>query len=165
MLFSPTSLGNALMTLIAFLILFYVIYRFAYQPVMNILNERKELIEQNLEKGSKAQAEGEATVIEANELMQQARTESVQIVQDARKQAQEERQQSLQETEQIIGQMKEEAQLQLENDRIQLRQEMEEDTITLAVELTKKLVQKEVSAQEHQDVIEQFIERLEANAS
>ncbi|MBG9982182.1 F0F1 ATP synthase subunit B [Aerococcaceae bacterium DSM 111020] len=165
MLFSPTSLGNALMTLIAFLILFYVIYRFAYQPVMNILNERRALIDQEIEKGSKAQADGEATVIEANELMQQARTESVQIVQDARKQAKEEQQQTLRETEQSIVQMKDDAQMQLDHERAQMRQEMEQDTITLAVELTKKLVQKEVTAQDHQDIIQQFIERLEANAS
>lgn len=165
MLFSSTSLGNALMTLIAFLILFYVIYRFAYQPVMNILNERKALIDQDIEKGAQAQAAGEATVIEANELMQQARTESVQIVQDARKQAQEEQQHAIRETEQTIVQMKQEAQMQLDHERDQLRKEMEQDTITLAVELTKKLVQKEVTAQDHQDVIQQFIERLEANAS
>ncbi len=164
MLFSPTSLGNGLMTVIAFLILCYILYRFAYTPVMKVLDERKEIIESDLEKGASAKSEGEAMINEANELMTEARNTSTQMVQDAKNQALEEKQMMLHEAEQEINEMKARAKQSFEQERALLHQKMEEDTVELAVELTKKIVAREVTADEHQEMIGQFIDRLEANA-
>lgn len=164
MLFSPTSLGNGLMTVIAFLILLYILYRFAYTPVMKVLDERKEIIEADLNKGATAKSEGEAMVIEANQLMTEARYSSTQMVQDAKDQALEEKQQIMHEAELEINEMKEQAKQSFEQERVLLHQQMEKDTVELAIELTKKLVEREVTANEHQEMISQFIERLEANA-
>ncbi|MBG9989192.1 F0F1 ATP synthase subunit B [Aerococcaceae bacterium DSM 111176] len=164
MLFSPTSLGNALMTVIAFLILFYILYRFAFTPIMKVLDERKAIIESDLEEGATAKSEGQAMVIEANQLMTQARTSSAQMVQDAKNQALEEKQQIMHEAELEINEMKEKAKQSFEQERVLLHQQMEKDTVELAIELTKKLVEREVTADEHQEMIGQFIERLEANA-
>lgn len=164
MLFSPTSLGNALMTVIAFLILLYILYRFAFTPVMKVLDERKAIIESDLEEGATAKSEGQEMVIEANQLMTQARTSSAQMVQDAKNQALEEKQQIMHEAELEINEMKEQAKQSFEQERVLLHQQMEKDTVELAIELTKKLVEREVTANEHQEMISQFIERLEANA-
>lgn len=164
MLFSPTSLGNALMTVIAFLILLYILYRFAYTPVMKVLDERKAIIEADLNEGATAKSEGKAMVIEANQLMTEARHSSTQMVQDAKNQALEEKQQIMHEAELEINEMKEQAKQSFEQERVLLHQQMEKDTVELAIELTKKLVEREVTADEHQEMISQFIERLEANA-
>lgn len=164
MLFSPTSLGNALMTVIAFIILLYIIYHFAFKSIINILDERKAMIDSELQKGATAKSEGEATVIEANELMQAARQNSAQMIQDAKAQALEQKQFLISEANSEIEVMRDHAQKALDKERLQLHQQSEKEVVTLAIELTKKLVQREVTEEEHQDFIEQFIERLEANA-
>ena len=83
---------------------------------------------------------------------------------NAKNQALEEKQQIMHEAELEINEMKEKAKQSFEQERVLLHQQMEKDTVELAIELTKKLVGREVTADEHQEMIGQFIERLEANA-
>ena len=71
-LLGSTSLGQALMTLVSFLILLYCVRRFAWKPLMDILQQRKQMIDKDINEGrqlkessQRANKEAQATLREA----------------------------------------------------------------------------------------------------
>ena len=80
-----TALGHTLMTMISFIVLLLIIRKFAWAPLLNILDERAKKIHDDLSK-----AESEKTdSLEANRLAQddlrKSKTQASQIILQAKK--------------------------------------------------------------------------------
>ena len=71
-----------------FLVLVFVLAKFAYKPVVRIMEERKNKIAGDLESAEKAKAEAEANKAEYMEKLANAKQEAQAIIDNARKTAQ-----------------------------------------------------------------------------
>lgn len=71
-----------------FLFLVFVLAKFAYKPVVNIMEERKAKISSDLDAADKAKAEAEAIKSEYVAKLAEARQEAQAIIENARKTAQ-----------------------------------------------------------------------------
>ncbi len=103
-------LGEIIIGLIGFLILAFVLIKFAWPAFEKIYAERTEAIEGGIEKAEAAQREAKAALDKYNAQLEGARTEAATIRDDARAEGQ-----------RIIDEMKEQA--QSESDRIIARGE------------------------------------------
>ena len=66
-LLGSTALGHALMTLLSFLILLYCVRRFAWGPIMNVLEQRRKMIEKDIEEGRQLKESSDKANKEAKE--------------------------------------------------------------------------------------------------
>lgn len=71
-----------------FLFLVFVLAKFAYKPLLNIMEERKAKIASDLEAADKAKAEAEAVKSDYAAKLAEARQEAQAIIENARKTAQ-----------------------------------------------------------------------------
>ncbi len=160
-LLGSTALGHALMTLLSFLILLYCVRRFAWGPIMNVLEQRRKMIEKDIEEGRQLKESSDKANQEAKESLVSARIQASQIVNDAKKQGEELKRQLKEEAQSDIEAMRKQADIRLQREREQYLQEMEETVANVSVELAEKILQHDIQEEDHRRLINDFIHRLE----
>jgi F-type H+-transporting ATPase subunit b len=70
--------------MISFSIVCFLLYRFAYRPVLQMLQNRRQLIAESLANAGKVKAELARTETQRQELMAQAKAQAMQLIEEAR---------------------------------------------------------------------------------
>ncbi len=78
------SFGLIIWTLLAFLIVFFILKKFAWKPILNSLNERESTIADSLATAEKVKAEMAQLKSENEALLAKAREERSQMLKEAR---------------------------------------------------------------------------------
>lgn len=148
-------------SIINFLILFFIIYKFAFPPLFKILDEREkqrlELIaemEKNKEEAKKAYAEYQSQLANINNevkvILKEAREEKEQI----KKKSQEE---AVQEKQKILKSIKDE----LIIEKRQFIEEMKQNAVALVMSCTEKIIKKELNPKDHESIFKENIAELQ----
>lgn len=138
---------------VSFLIVFYLLKKFAWKPILNSLRERETSIEDALNSAKKARdevsnmkAENERILQEArNErdiLLKQARETKDQIVNEARTKAQVE-------GDRIINLARE----TINNEKMAAITELKNQVATLSIEIAEKVIRQQLSTDEKQKAL------------
>ena len=70
--------------IISFVIVCAVLYKFAYRPILKMLEERRQQIAQGLENAAKIKAELDRTEAQRQEVLAQAQSQAAKFIEDAR---------------------------------------------------------------------------------
>lgn len=155
------DVGLLFWMLLAFLVVFGLMAKFGFPVIINMVNERKNYIDESLQKAHEAnerlasiEQEGERLLNEARarqaEILSQAKATSDSIVREAREKAQEEGAKLLQDAKTQIAAEKENA----------LR-DIRETVADLSVVIAEKVVrQKLANTTEQQKLIEQMLDEV-----
>ena len=152
--------GTMLFQVGAILILMLLLKRFALGPVMKVMNERTEHIEDQITTAEQNRAEAEKLVAEQKEALIQARQEAKELLERAR--AQKER-----ETEEIIGDARERAERMISEAKSEIISEKErailelrDEVGTLSVELASKMIEKEIKARDQSALVKKYLSQV-----
>ncbi|CAJ94698.1 F0F1 ATP synthase subunit B [Cupriavidus necator] len=142
--------------MVVFFILWWVVAKFIWPPLVKALDERAKKIADGLAAAEKGKAELELANKRVDQAMAEARTEGAQRVADAEKRAQltadEIKQNAQAEAARIIAQAKAEAEQQVTRAREALRDQV----AVLAVKGAEQILKREVNAQVHTDLLNQL---------
>lgn len=151
---------NALFTLANTLALFFVFKKFLYVPIMNIIHERQQEIDNLYDAASKAKAEASAMQTEYQQKLSAAAETSERMVKEAvtRGQAREEEiiRQANQEAAQILN--KAAADIALEKKKAV--NDAKDEISGMAIAIAEKVVGRELSAADHSNLVDSFINEL-----
>ncbi len=146
--------------LINFGIMIFILHTLLYKRVRDMLQKRTERIEQSLKEADQVKENLAKAKSDYEKEMARARQEAAQVVSQAqdRAKAQEEEivAQARQEAERIRAEGREQAQ----RERDQLMSEVKDQLADLVVQTARQVLQEEVSAQKHTQLIEQSLEAL-----
>lgn len=142
--------------MVVFFILWWVVAKFIWPPLVKALDERAKKIADGLAAAEKGKAELELANKRVDQAMAEARTEGAQRVADAEKRAQaaadEIKHNAQAEAARIIAQAKAEADQQVTRARETLRDQV----AVLAVKGAEQILKREVNAQVHADLLTQL---------
>ncbi|QET03271.1 MULTISPECIES: F0F1 ATP synthase subunit B [Cupriavidus] len=142
--------------MVVFFILWWVVAKFIWPPLVKALDERAKKIADGLAAAEKGKAELELANKRVDQAMAEARTEGAQRVADAEKRAQltadEIKQNAQAEAARIIAQAKAEAEQQV----TRAREELRDQVAVLAVKGAEQILKREVNAQVHADLLNQL---------
>ena len=142
--------------MVVFFILWWVVAKFIWPPLVKALDERAKKIADGLAAAEKGKAELELANRRVDQAMAEARTEGAQRVADAEKRAQaaadEIKHNAQAEAARIIAQAKAEADQQVTRARETLRDQV----AVLAVKGAEQILKREVNAQVHADLLTQL---------
>ncbi|MGO4327769.1 F0F1 ATP synthase subunit B [Cupriavidus sp. 2TAF22] len=142
--------------MVVFFILWWVVAKFIWPPLVKALDERAKKIADGLAAAEKGKAELELANKRVDQALAEARTEGAQRVADAEKRAQltadEIKHNAQAEAARIIAQAKAEADQQVTRAREQLRDQV----AVLAVKGAEQILKREVNAQVHSDLLNQL---------
>jgi len=160
---SPFSgdFGNALWTVLIFVLVLVVLGKFAWGPVLGMLKEREDFIRKSLHDAKHDRDEAEERLKDYTALVQSARTEAASMVENARRDAdrlrEELRQKAKSEADTILKNA--ERQIQLERDRAlaQIRTEAAD----LSVMIASKLIGRNLTKADNERLIEDALKQVE----
>ena len=154
------NLGNAVWTLVIFVLVVAVLGKFAWRPVLGLLKEREEFIHKSLLAAKQNRERAEATLKEYNEKLRAARAEADQIIAQSRADAErlreETRQKAKSDAEIIVRNA--ERQIQLETARA--LQQIRHEAADLSIMIASKLIQRNLTKEDNQQLIDQTLQQL-----
>ncbi|GAB7387895.1 F0F1 ATP synthase subunit B [Bacillaceae bacterium] len=152
--------GTMLYQLVLFIILFLLLRKYAFGPLMGVMQKRQEYVESQLAAAEKNRAEAEALLEEQRNVLQQARQEAQQIVERAKKQSEAEAEKILASAQQHAERMIEEARAEIEREKEKAVAELRDQVAGLSVLLASKIIEKELNEKEQAQEIEQFLKQV-----
>ena len=123
--FDPIMLGAQILN---FLIIFYLLKRFLYKPVMDMIKQREDKITQGLKQADLAQKLMEKTLEDEKKILSKAQNESKKIIEETKLQSQK-----------LSEEIKKETKIQAEKMLAQARAQMQQDTREMEIALMKKI--------------------------
>lgn len=158
----PLGLDPALLVayLINFVILLILLRLFAYKPILKMLAERKQKIQDSLEEADKVRQEAEVQRAEFQGELEEARKTSQEAAARAAQETEKMREAILVEARQEAEQIREQAHQQVEVERQQAMSELQRQAVDLAVDLTRKVLGETVAVDEQaqRQLIQQFLQ-------
>ncbi|CBJ36359.1 F0F1 ATP synthase subunit B [Ralstonia pseudosolanacearum] len=142
--------------MVVFFILWWVVAKFIWPPLVKALDERAKKIADGLAAADKGKAELELANKRVEQALTEARTEGAQRIADAEKRAQmtadEIKQNAQAEAARIVAQAKAEA----EQQAVRARESLRDQVAVLAVKGAEQILKREVNAQVHADLLTQL---------
>jgi len=146
--------------IISFCIVCALLYRFAYQPILKMLEERRRLIAEGLANSEKTKAELARTEAQRQEVMAQAGVQADRFIEEARGAAarlqQQEGQKAIAAAEQIIAKAHEAA----EQDHARMLTELKREVGRLVVQTTAAVTDKILTTEDQQRLAEATASQL-----
>jgi F-type H+-transporting ATPase subunit b len=156
--------GLMIWTIVCFLLTLFVLKRYAFGPIQNMLDERRERIQRSIEEAEHARTEARKLLEEHRALIGQARGQAEGILAEARKVSEAQRQRVKEETEADRQRRLEETRRQIEAETqralVQIRSEVAELTLVAATKVTGKVL----DDADHRRLIDDAIKELDFSA-
>ena len=147
---------------IAFLIVAFALKKFAYGPVLQVLEDRKQRIAESMENAEKIKTELAEAQAKKDEILSQANDDAKQLIKEAREAASKvtdtENQKAIKQAEEIIAKAREAS----EADRDAMMAELKAEIGRLVVATTAKVSGKGLSDEAQQRLIEETNKELAA---
>ena len=156
------ALGFHWPSLIAYLlnltILLIVLTKFAYKPILKILDERSSNIKDSLELADKVREESAQQQAQLEDQLVEARKQGQSIIEDARSAAEklsdQEREKSKKEAEEFLVKAKND----IERERDSAMDELRSNFGGLAVSAAEQIIQRSLDENTHKDIIDNVLE-------
>jgi F-type H+-transporting ATPase subunit b len=153
--------GLFIWTIITFLVLLALLAKFAWRPLLEALDTRQEAIRKSLDDAQLAKQELERLHQESAQIIRQARVEAETIISQSRSDGarlrEELRQKAKAEADGIVKNA--ERQIQLETTRA--LQQIRHEAIDLSVMIASKLLQRNLSKEDNERLIEEALKQVE----
>ena len=154
------NLWQMVVSLVNLLLLFLIVKKFLYKPAKRMLDARQNDIQSDYDAASEAKEQANLDKIKYEEKLQSAKVEADEVIKSAVNIANEREKE-------IIAEAKLKADgiiRQAENDAILERKKAEDavkkEIVEVSSLLTEKVLEREVSAEDHQRFIDSFIESI-----
>lgn len=155
------DLGNAVWTLVIFLLAVVLLGKFAWGPLLSTLQERESFIRDSLAQARDDREAAQARLAEYTSKLEEARAEATAIVEEGRRDAEAVHGKIEQEAREEGERMIERAKREIEVAKKTAIRELYEHSATLATEVAARLLKREVSAADHERLIAEAIEQLD----
>ena len=133
---------------------------FLFKPVQKILDQRAAEVESTYQQAEEARQSAQTMQSEYEERLRGAYEEAGNIVRTANERAAVRTEEMLSEARAEVSAMKAKAEREIENDRKKAAGELKNDISALALDLAGKVVEKEIDAKTHGELIRDFIDRV-----
>lgn len=154
------ALGNMLFVLVAFLVLMLLLKKFAWGPVVKMMEKRAEKVAQDLDSAQAAREKAQADAAERAAQLQAARAEATSIIADAKTMAGKQRDQIITDAKTAAVATHEQATMQIAQERTEAMATVKRDVADLSVTIAQKIIQKELKLDDQKALIDAYIDGL-----
>lgn len=129
---------------LSFLIVAGLLYKFAYQPILNVLEERRRKIAEGLANADRIKQELARTEAMQREVLEKANAQATKLIEEARAAAarvqEQETQKAIAQAEQIVTKAREAAQIERARMLVELKREVGNLVVQVSSQVTGKIL-------------------------
>lgn len=142
------------------LVLFLILKKVLFKPVMKIMDEREADIKSDIEQGKKAKEEGLKFKSEYETKVGAARDEGQQIVEMAKRRAEEKSSEIIASAKREAENIKTKASADIEKERQQAYNDVKGEISSIALLAASKVIEKDIDKSKHEELIDEFIKEV-----
>ena len=155
------QLGTIFWTVVTFVLLVFLLRRFAWGPLLGAIDAREQSIRGSFEEAKANREEAEALLSQHRELLTEARRERAEAVEQGRQDAERVKSEILDEARKQRDQLLKQTDAQLEAGLRQARDQLRSEAADLAILAAQKLLRETLDEATHRKLVEDYLADLE----
>jgi F-type H+-transporting ATPase subunit b len=155
-LITPTT-GLMIWTLVTFVIVLIVLRKFAFGPIQQLIDTRRQAIVADLDAAQSAREEAQASLAEYRQQLAEARKEANKIVEDARRVGDERRAAAVAELEAEKTRLMQQTREEIQSETRQALNAIKQQVAELTLAATEKVVRAQLNEAEQRRLIEEAL--------
>lgn len=154
--------GLFIWTIITFLVLFALLTKFAWKPLLKMLEGREEMIRQSLADADQAKVELEKLNQESEAIISQARAEAQSILTGGKAAAEKLKEEGLAKAKEQANAIVQNATKQIKVERDKAIAEIKSEVVDLSLSIAEKLIRKNLNKEDNQRLIEESLKKVQS---
>jgi F-type H+-transporting ATPase subunit b len=159
-LLSPNP-GLMVWTLVIFVILMFVLARFAFKPLFAAVEAREKALEDAIANAARDRAEAEQLLAQQRSQLEAARTEAQGIIADSRATAEKMRTDLLVQTKQQQEEMIEQARRAIDGEKTAAIDSVRREAVDLAIAGASRVIEKNLDSASNRQIVDAFLASLD----
>jgi F-type H+-transporting ATPase subunit b len=152
--------GLTLWTGITFLVLLGVLAKFAFGPIVKMLDERERTIREAIEQAKKERAEAEKMVAETKEALQKAQREAAELAKRSQAEVETLRQELTTRARKEADELVATARAQIQEEKGKAVSELRGQVADMAIEVARRLIPQAVDEKTHRALVDEYVKQL-----
>ena len=153
--------GLFVWTIVTFLLLVFVLAKFAWKPLLKMLQDREDMVRSSLEDAEKAKSELERLNEESEAIMAKARSEAQSILADGKATAEKVKDDIIAKSKEQANKIREDAGNQIQVEKDKAISEIKKEVVNLTLSVAEKLIQKNLSDADNKSLIEESLKKVQ----
>jgi F-type H+-transporting ATPase subunit b len=154
------NIGTIVTQLCATAVLFYFLRKFLWEPTRTWIEKRQNFIQSEVERAKQNTISAEKELIVAKSKVKDAVTSSKEIISQAEQDANKRKENILMQADKEANRKIEKAKDQIEQEKLNMKSEMVEEMVNVALAATEKLISRKVDVVSDQQEIENFVKEI-----
>ena len=156
------NVGNALWTLVIFVIVVLILGKFAWGPILSLLKQREDFIHKSLSDAKRDRDDAEARLREYGTRLQSAQAEAVSIIEEARRDSERLRQELRERARSEADTMIKNAERQIDLQTTRAVQQLRQEAVELSVTIAAKILERNISKEDNEKLIADALRQIES---
>ena len=152
--------GLTLWTGITFLVLILVLAKFAFGPIVKMLDERERSIREAIEQAKKERAEAEKMVAQTKDALQRAQREAAELAKRSQAEVEGLRQELTARARKEADELVASARAQIQEERSKAVSELRGQVADMAIEVARRLIPQAVDEKTHRALVADYVKQL-----
>ncbi|MCA2985492.1 F0F1 ATP synthase subunit B [Gemmatimonas sp.] len=159
------NVGVMAWTLIIFVLLLFVLSKFAFKPLFAAVEAREKALEDAIEGAKRDRAATEDALAQQRAQLEAARSEAQQIIADSRATAEKMRADLLAQTKQQQEEMIEQARRTIEGEKAAAIADLRKEAVDLAIAGASRVIEQNLDSAGNRKIVESFLASLDQQAA
>lgn len=142
------------------IILFWVLKKILFKPVLNIIDSREQAIKTDIAIGEQAKTKGLALKDEYEQKLLVAKTEGQEIIKQATLRAEQKSEEIISAAKEEANSLKDRANKDIVQEKEKVMNELKNDISSIAILAASKVIEKDIDQAKHEEMINKFIEEV-----
>ena len=155
-----TIIGDFILIAGSFLLLIFLVKKYAWGNLSSILDERAEKISSDIDGAEEARKKAEELASKREAELAGSRTEAKTIIENAKETAEKSKADILAEAKLEAGRLKEKANQEIAQNKAEALQSVKGEVADLTISLAGKIISQNLDGHAHKELIDQYIDQL-----
>lgn len=155
-----TIIGDFILIAGSFLLLIFLVKKYAWGNITSILDQRAEKISSDIDGAEEARKKAEKLASKREAELAGSRTEAKTIIENAKETAEKSKSDILAEAKLEAGRLKEKANQEIAQNKAEALQSVKGEVADLTVSLAGKIISQNLDGHAHKELIDQYIDQL-----
>ena len=149
--------GDMLATLFFFAVLLFLLKKFAWGPLMNVMEQREKHVADEIAKAEQNRRDAEEASKKMAAQLSNTKAEAQKIIEDARQAGAKQEQEIIDSAIREAERLKDEAQLEIQHEKEKAIQALQDQVASLSVLIASKVIEKELSEEDQDKLISDYL--------
>lgn len=152
--------ANTVFTIIAFLLLLWLLNKYAFGPLFAVMEKRREMIKEQMNAAANSREQAEASMAEQKAALDEARKEAYAIIEQARATSSKQADEIVSAAKNEATRLKEEALKDIESEKNKAISALRTEVGGISVQIASKIIEKQVDEKSQEEIVEKYLKEV-----